>query len=201
MADLIAATGAASFATLGKLVPLNGGTQEYLRFPYGDLAGFLFAWMWIFISRPLGLAMVSLIFSEYLFRALLPEQAIPIWVFKLSAILAVGAVTWLNCMGTRIGTGMGNTFLGLKIFGLGSTAVAGLCVFAFSSNTSPEPALEILQRIGLTTTCNGISDHRANRQVSEYLLVALSKQSSLLRIPYGVWESVNTYQTLAPGVP
>jgi solute carrier family 7 (L-type amino acid transporter), member 6 len=135
---IIAATGAASFATLGKLIPLNGGIQAYLRFIYGDLFGFLFAWVWIFVSRPLALGMVSLIFSEYLFKAILPERTIPTWVFKLSAILAVMAITWLNCMGTRIGTGMGNVFLCLKIFGLGSIAIVGMSVFAFGSSSSRE---------------------------------------------------------------
>jgi amino acid transporter len=140
VAGIIAATGAASFATLGRLVPLNGGIQEYLRFLYGDLFGFLFAWMWIFVSRPLALGMVSLVFSEYLFKAILFEQTIPTWVFKVSAILAVAAITWLNSMGTRIGTGMGNIFLSLKVFGLCSIPIAGMIVFLSGSDSSQESA-------------------------------------------------------------
>lgn len=128
---IIAATGAASFESLGKLVPLNGGIQEYLRFIYGDLFGFLFAWVWIFVSRPLALAMVSLIFSEYLFKAVLPEQTISGLALKTSAIFAVVAITWLNCMGTGIGTGIGNVFLFLKIFGLGSIALVGIPAYIF----------------------------------------------------------------------
>jgi L-type amino acid transporter 6 len=135
---IIAVTGAASFVILGKLYPLNGGIQEFLRSIYGDLFGFLFSWVWIFVSRPLALAMVSLIFSDYLFRAVTPQHTISPGIIKLSAILVVAVVTWLNCMGTRIGTGIGNVFLCIKVFGLGSIAIAGISVFVFGSGVSQE---------------------------------------------------------------
>ncbi|KAK6530533.1 Y+L amino acid transporter [Orbilia ellipsospora] len=128
---IMASTGAASFATLGKLVPLNGGMQEYLRFVYFDLFGFLFAWTWIFVSRPLALAMISLVFSGYLSRAIYPEEAGPDWLLKTFAIFAVAVITLLNCIGTRIGTGVGNVFLFLKLLGLGSVPLLGIIAIAF----------------------------------------------------------------------
>jgi amino acid transporter len=54
-------------------------------------------------------------------------------------------------MGTRIGTGIGNVFLFLKIIGLGSIAIAGISVFIFGSSTSREPptAHPQLRRTGM----------------------------------------------------
>ncbi|OCK79262.1 amino acid transporter [Lepidopterella palustris CBS 459.81] len=131
---IINVAGAASFATLGRLVPLNGGFQEYLRLIYGNLFGFLAAWIWIFVSRPLAMAMVSLIFSEYLFRAILTGQTVSMWIVKPIAILAVAAITLINCLGTRMGTGAANVFLVIKVLGLSSIAVVGIAVYASNAN-------------------------------------------------------------------
>jgi L-type amino acid transporter 6 len=132
LAGLLVWTGASSFIELGTRVPQNGGIQEYLRHCYGDIYGFLFAWTWLLVSRPCAMAMVSLVFSEYLFEAIWPDQDVSVWVLKIVAFVAIISVTYLNCMGTHVGTGAANFFLVLKIFGLGSIATIGL-VHAFIS--------------------------------------------------------------------
>jgi solute carrier family 7 (L-type amino acid transporter), member 6 len=126
LAGLLVWTGASSFIELGTRVPQNGGIQEYLRHCYGDIYGFLFAWIWLLVSRPCAMAMVSLVFSEYLFKAIWPDEDVSVWILKITAFVAIISITYLNCMGTHVGTGAANFFLVLKIFGLGSIAIIGL---------------------------------------------------------------------------
>ncbi|OCL02046.1 amino acid transporter [Glonium stellatum] len=128
LAGVLVWTGASSFIELGTRVPRNGGIQEYLRHCYGELYGFLFAWVWLLVSRPCAMAMVAFIFSEYIFKALLPDQDVSNWALKVTAILAILLMTYLNCMGTKSGTGAASFFLILKVVGLGSIAIIG---FAF----------------------------------------------------------------------
>ena len=133
LAGLLVWTGAASFTELGISVPENGGMQEYLRHCYGDVYGFLFAWMWIIIVKPCAMAMIALVFSEYLYKALSPGENISTWVVKSTALLSIFSITYLNCLGTRVGTGTATVFLALKLVGLASVAVLGL---AFAINGS-----------------------------------------------------------------
>jgi amino acid transporter len=72
------------------------------------------------------MAMVALVFSEYLFRGVLPDQDVSMWILKAVALLAVILITFLNFMGTQVGTGSATIFLVLKVFGLGSIIVLGL---------------------------------------------------------------------------
>jgi solute carrier family 7 (L-type amino acid transporter), member 6 len=137
LAGILVWTGAAAFIELGTRIPHNGGMQEYLRHCYGDVCGFLFAWTWILLSRPCAMAMVALVFSEYLFKTLSPDHDVHIWVLKGTALLAIASITLLNLMGTNVGTGAANVFLVLKFFALGTIAAAGVA-FAVSDFTRGE---------------------------------------------------------------
>lgn len=131
LAGILVWTGAAAFIELGTRIPHNGGMQEYLRHCYGDVCGFLFAWTWILLSRSCAMAMVALVFSEYLFKTLSSDHDVDIWVLKGTALLAIASITLLNFMGTNVGTSAANVFLALKIFALGTIAAAGVA-FAVS---------------------------------------------------------------------
>jgi solute carrier family 7 (L-type amino acid transporter), member 6 len=131
LAGILVWTGAAAFIELGTRIPHNGGMQEYLRHCYGDVYGFLFASTWILLSRSCAMAMVALVFSEYLFKTLSPDHDVDVWVLKGTALLAITSITLLNFMGTHVGTSAANVFLVLKLFAIGTIAVAGV-VFAIN---------------------------------------------------------------------
>ncbi|KAI9778098.1 MAG: hypothetical protein M1839_008402 [Geoglossum umbratile] len=130
LAGILAWTGAASFIELGSIVPLNGGVQEYLRHIYDDTFGFLAAWTWVLVVKPCSVAIISLIFSEYLNKAatMLDDSKTPAWVLKGIALLTVASITYLNCVGTRVSAGSANVFLVLKLLGLGSIIATGLAL-------------------------------------------------------------------------
>jgi solute carrier family 7 (L-type amino acid transporter), member 6 len=154
-------TGAAAFIELGTRIPHNGGMQEYLRHCYGDVCGFLFAWAWILLSRSCVMAMVALVFSEYLLKILSPDHDVDVWVLKGTALLAIAGITLLNFMGTNVGTSAANFFLVLKVFTLSTIAVAGV-VFAVSDFARAEavtpPATPDPGDSSLWTVVGGFAD-------------------------------------------
>ena len=119
-------TGAVCFIELGTSIPVNGGIQEYLRHCYGDVYGFLFAWIYITMIKPCSMAMISLVFSEYFYRAISPDVELSIWALKGTALLGIYAITGLNYVGTHVGTRAASVFMVAKVFGLGSVIVLGL---------------------------------------------------------------------------
>lgn len=118
-------TGAATFIELGLAIPRNGGIQEYLQACYGDLMGFLFTWVWVFISKPSAMAMIAMIFSDHLCRAMdLPST--PEFLKKALALIGIGLITFVNCLGVKSGATLANGFLILKLFAIASISIIGL---------------------------------------------------------------------------
>jgi len=189
LSGLLVWTGALSFAELGNIVPHNGGIQEYLRHCYGDLAGFVFAWTWLFISRPCAMGMVSLVFAEYLFAAISPDTHISVWMLKATALIAIISITSLNCMGTRTGMRTAVLFLVLKIFGLGSIAIIGLFLLIKNHQTKDETHLLDVQAQSFvsvshtTTKYSGLSIWTSVGNFTDAVIAAL--------FAYGGWESVS----------
>ncbi|MCJ1435128.1 hypothetical protein MMC27_004498 [Xylographa pallens] len=132
VAGILAWTGAASFAELGGAIPLNGGAQVYLSKIFGDLAGFLFTWCAVFVLKPGGSAIISIIFGEYIVRAAVGADAanIYVWINKGVALGGLILVTTLNCISTRLGTRMGDMFMVLKFVALIGVAIIGIVVAA-----------------------------------------------------------------------
>ncbi|KAJ2897479.1 large neutral amino acids transporter small subunit 1 [Zalerion maritima] len=124
LGGLMVWTGAASFIELGLRVPSNGGIQEYLRAAYGDVAGFLFTWVWVAIAKPATNSIIATIFAGYISRAFGGDW--PTWALKLMSLICVGIITGINCMGATAGATAANVFLVLKLGALGSIIVVGL---------------------------------------------------------------------------
>jgi solute carrier family 7 (L-type amino acid transporter), member 6 len=192
LAGLMVWTGATSVVQLGTLVPANGGMQEYLSFLYDDSWGFLFAWCWIAISRPCGLAMVSLVFSEYLYKAVATSGQEQDFYLKPMAIMAIVFITALNCLGTPMGKRMGSLFLGLKVIGLFSIPLAALFYQLFSSVS--EKQVEQQPRDGH----GAISASESPTTALDLWRVLGGLTDAVLAavFAYGGWESVSNWQAV-----
>jgi amino acid transporter len=190
LAGVLVWTGAASFIELGTIVPANGGIQEYLRHCYGDVYGFLFAWMWIVVIKPCSMAMISLIFSEYLYKAIWPDAVISTWILKATSFLGVTSITALNYLGTRMGVGAANVFMTVKLLGLSSIAIFGFTFWAIGHrqsdvSDSPNhvgPVLNATQVI-YSARQEAQSIWASSKDLVDALFAAL--------FAYGGWESVN----------
>ena len=130
LAGVLAWTGAASYAELGTTIPLNGGTQTYLTRIFHGGAGFLFAWNAVCVTRPGSAAIISIIFGEYLVRAVAGAEAAQInpWANKAVAISGMLVVVLLNCLSTKLSTRVSNGLLFLKFLGLLAVIVTGVVV-------------------------------------------------------------------------
>ncbi|KAL9582704.1 MAG: hypothetical protein Q9203_005381, partial [Teloschistes exilis] len=138
VAGILAWTGAASYAELGSAIPLNGGAQVYLSKIFGDLFGFLFTWCSVFVLKPGSAAIIAIIFGEYIVRAFAPSSTsadpLPntststIWIMKGISILALTAVTALNCISTKLATRTGDILMFFKFLALLAIAITGLVV-------------------------------------------------------------------------
>lgn len=128
IAGMLAWTGATSYAELGGAIPLNGGAQVYLAKIFGELAGFLFSWCAIFVLKPGSAAIVSIIFGEYIVRAIVgPEmENVNPWITKGVAIAILCLVTALNCVSTRLATRVGDFFMFFKFIALLAITVVGI---------------------------------------------------------------------------
>ncbi len=69
MAGLLAITGALCYAELGTMMPSSGGEHPYLMKAYdSSLPAFLFSWTGITVTRPGAIAIICIIFAEYVCR-------------------------------------------------------------------------------------------------------------------------------------
>lgn len=144
VAGLLAWTGGASYAELGGAIPLNGGAQVYLAKIFGELIGFLFTWSAVFVLKPGSAAIISIIFGEYVVRAIVGADVefISPWVNKGVAILGLLIVTGLNCISTRLGTRIGDVFMFFKFLALLGVTIIGIVVATTGLSYKGEPERE-----------------------------------------------------------
>ena len=172
VAGFLAWTGAASFIELGALIPRNGGIQEYLRFCYNDACASTATWALIFIIKPCSIAIVSVIFAEYLFNAFDSDTPADTWHSKAIALAALATMFLLNCIGTHVSARIANFFLVVKLLGLGSVVITGLI-------------------LGLSRG-NGASKGPTNYQV-EYSLYNQSQENGHLHTKASQWATAGMY--------
>ncbi|KAJ0414545.1 amino acid permease-domain-containing protein [Aspergillus carlsbadensis] len=159
VAGLLAWTGAASYAELGGAIPLNGGAQAYLSKIFGELAGFLFTWCAVLVLKPGSAAIISIIFGEYVVRAIVGtevEQVNP-WINKGVAFGGLFVVTCLNCLSTRLAARIGDLFMFFKFVALLGVTIIGIIVAAtgLSSKGNASEEWKIGWFEGTTTDISG----------------------------------------------
>ncbi|RSM15285.1 hypothetical protein CEP52_000856 [Fusarium oligoseptatum] len=130
IAGVLAWTGAASYAELGGAIPLNGGAQVYLAKTFGELSGFLFTWVAMLVLKPGSAAIIAIIMGEYLVRAFIGADAehISPWINKAVALVGLIAVTFLNCVSTRLGTRLNDMLMFMKFVALLGVTITGVVV-------------------------------------------------------------------------
>jgi solute carrier family 7 (L-type amino acid transporter), member 6 len=184
---LLVWTGAASFIELGLAIPKNGGVQEYLQFCYGDFLGFLFTWIWVGIAKSSAMAMVAMVFSDYLCRAILPPSWISLILSKFVALSGLAVITFINCLGSRTGALVANGFLVLKIFAIISIAFLGFGLAFRQGSVHPSPNSD---------GWFGGDDRPGNRNgwaiLGDYVTAIFGVLFS-----YGGWETVGSYYFFA----
>lgn len=114
---LLSWAGAASYAEFGAALPLNGGTQEYLRYVYGDIAAFLMAWIYIFAVKPSSMAIQCIVLVDSATSAIASADGTTLasWQLKLLAITAQASLVLLNSISTKTTMRLSESFTLFKI--------------------------------------------------------------------------------------
>jgi len=137
---VFALCGSLTFAELGAMLPRAGGHYVYIREAYGDLAGFLDGWVSFLVAFPCSIAFMAVGVSRYLAhycpfftdtnilaRIVLPWCELTLNGSHIPALLAVVALTLINCMGLRTGSATENALTVLKV-----VCLLGLPLIAFA---------------------------------------------------------------------
>jgi basic amino acid/polyamine antiporter, APA family len=119
---VIAFLGAMTFSELGARFPREGGVYVYLREAYGDLAGFLYGWIILFVVTTGALAALCLAMVDYL------SYLVPIDPFFkiLIAIVTLGLLTVINIMGVSMSQKITSFFTILKLVAMIAIVFVGL---------------------------------------------------------------------------
>lgn len=144
IAGVLAWTGAASYAELGGAIPLNGGSQVYLAKIFGEIWGFLFMWVAVFVLKPGSAAIISIIMGEYVVRAAIGAEAETInpWYNKTVGLTGLFLVTFLNCVSTKLGTRVNDLLMFMKFIALIGVTITGVVVAITGYSYSGEPNLD-----------------------------------------------------------
>ena len=95
------------FAELGAVIPLSGGTYQYILHAYGGFPGFMVAWSMVLVLKPASIAMISITLGTYVVDYVIPGDCPPpVEAVKLFAILAVSKLTALMILWFHITNGL-----------------------------------------------------------------------------------------------
>ena len=181
-------TGASSYIELGTSIPENGGIQEYIRYCWGDMNGFLLSQILIVVIKPSTVAMIALVTAEYFHRALAPNTELSSRILKVTALLGTTGVTALSCLRTAWSTSAAKFFMAAKLLGVGTIIVVAL----ISQMVNPHTNAILAPAAPLTASNATKSDTSSGS-----MLASLWRGSSDLADgtfaalhAYGGWESV-----------
>jgi basic amino acid/polyamine antiporter, APA family len=131
---LLAMVGAFIYAELANRMPKVGGQYAYIREAYDPLLGFLYGWVSILVIHAGGTAAVAVTFGKY-FREF-SHIAVP---EKVAAVSVVVALTAVNCIGVRAGSGVQSFFMVLRILAIVMIVGCGAW-FLLRSSAAPHSA-------------------------------------------------------------
>ena len=117
---VIGVGGAFIWAELAATLPEVGGQYAYLREAYHPMLAFLYGWVLLLVIQTGGMAAVSITFARY-FVEFTGSQA-PDWVI---AVVALGTLTLINCLGVKTGGRTQSIFMVLKIIAIAGMVIAG----------------------------------------------------------------------------
>ncbi|KAK9897215.1 hypothetical protein P389DRAFT_54590 [Cystobasidium minutum MCA 4210] len=143
---LLAWTGASSFAELGAAIPINGGSQAYLRYSYGPVVSYLYCWMTLGILNPSSAAIIAIVFGEYICRIIYhtafdasseeSAEAIPRVMVKLMAMLAVAMISAMHAFSLKVGTQSQIALTLLKMAALFAVAIMGIVTLGLGKQSA-----------------------------------------------------------------
>jgi APA family basic amino acid/polyamine antiporter len=176
LGGLIALVAAFIWAELAALRPAVGGQYAYLRDAYHPLIAFLYGWGLLLVIQTGGMAAVAVTFARYFIEL----THVPL-SDSMVAVLALGSLTIINCLGVRAGSTVQSLLMVLKIIAILALIVCGLFVTAPEMVESTNPA----GSGGIGVTAGGLGFSPLN-----YLTVIGAAMVPVL-FAYGGWQTAS----------
>jgi basic amino acid/polyamine antiporter, APA family len=132
MGGVIALAGAFVYAELAQLRPQVGGQYAYLRDAFHPMVAFLYGWGLLLVTQTGGMAAVAVTFANY-FRELTGMGTSS----AVLAVLALAALTVVNCLGVRSGSNVQSAFMVTKIVAVLVLIVVGWWVVGATPGAGP----------------------------------------------------------------
>ncbi len=165
LGGLIALAGAFIYAELAARRPRVGGQYAYLRDAYHPAVAFIYGWALLLVTQTGGMAAVAVTFSRYFIE--LTHAPVADW---LVAVLTLGLLTLINCLGVRAGSSVQNVLMVIKIIAIAALIICGL-LFAGGTQVLAAPVLD--------------------RPVSFDLLTAMGAAMTPVMFAYGGWQTAS----------
>ncbi|XP_070576172.1 Y+L amino acid transporter 2-like [Ptychodera flava] len=124
--------GALCMAELGTTIPKFGGHYIYLYEIFGPLLAFLYIWVLIIILIPTSVAIILLVFAEYIVHPIFGGcAAVPQMVNRLLAVAAIMILTGLNCASVRWSARVTNVLSYTKL--IATAIIIGVGIYYLST--------------------------------------------------------------------
>jgi basic amino acid/polyamine antiporter, APA family len=120
LGGMIALGGAFIYAELAALRPEVGGQYAYLREAYHPGVAFVYGWALLLVTQTGGMAAVAVTFARYFCEL----TGFPLRE-GMVAVLALGFLTAINCLGVKQGSAVQSTLMVLKILAIAALVAGG----------------------------------------------------------------------------
>ena len=118
---VIGVVGAFIWAELAAIMPAVGGQYAYLREAYHPAIAFLYGWVLLLVIQTGGMAAVAITFARYFLE--LTGLHTNDWVV---AVVALGTLTLINCLGVKTGGRTQSALMVMKILAIAALVIAGI---------------------------------------------------------------------------
>ncbi len=146
LGGLIALAAAFIWAELAALRPEVGGQYAYLREAFHPVVAFLYGWALLLVIQTGGMAAVAVTFARYFIEL----TAIQISEATI-AIVALSALTVINCLGVRAGSTLQSALMVIKILAIVGLILCGLFLAGPSAGTGGASAVLSTSMVSLST--------------------------------------------------
>jgi len=103
LCGVVATFGSLTYAELGTMIPKSGAEYPYLKEAFGPIPAFLFAWTSSIVLKPSSVAIIGIVFGEYLIRPFYPNcEESPALAVKLASALCITLVAFINAQSVKI---------------------------------------------------------------------------------------------------
>ena len=134
---LIALAGAFVYGELAQRRPEVGGQYAYIRDAFHPMAAFLYGWTLLLVIQTGGMAAVSMTFANYF------SELTGLGLDRtVVAVVTLGILTVINCLGVRSGANVQNTFMVLKLAAIVMLVVLGWRAIAGGATESVAAATQ-----------------------------------------------------------